>query len=265
MSYPLWKYFFDDDVDGFRRYLAKATFDRNASKAVGGANIGSLKVGSPGQLATSPNVPVRSKRNHATKVVLTRSDINARDGFGRTLLHHAVSSNSENTLEFVKTLIEIPLLDLYVQDLESGWTALHRALYFGNIAAAQLLMIRDIQNATDYTTNISHVNAGGLVKIKDHEGNSPFEVFSLTTAPRDLDQPTHSPDLLETASVQSVDMDDGGTSKQREIVPTKVLDGDEVFAFGSNKNITLGLGDGDDRTFPERIQLKRPDHLLQRL
>lgn len=264
MSYPLWKYFFDDDIDGFRQYLAKASFDRNASKAVGGANIGSLKVGSPGALATSPNVSIKSKKT-APKLILTRSDVNARDSFGRTLLHHAVSSHSENALEFVKALIEIPLLDLYVQDTESGWTALHRALYFGNIAAAQLLMVKDIQNATDYTMNVSHTNAGGLVKIKDHEGNSPFEVFSLTTAPRDLDLPMNTLDALETASVQSVDMDDGTTSKPKNTGPLRVLDGDEVFAFGSNKNITLGLGDGDDRTFPERIQLKRPEHLLQRL
>lgn len=42
------------------------------------------------------------------------------------------------------------------------------------------------------------------------------------------------------------------------------VDGDELFLFGSNKNLTLGVGDEDDRQYPERIHLKRPDELLQR-
>ena len=42
------------------------------------------------------------------------------------------------------------------------------------------------------------------------------------------------------------------------------IGGDEMFAFGSNKNLTLGFGDEDDRQHPERINLKRPDHLLYR-
>lgn len=242
--------------------MAKATFDRHASKGVGGAHVQSFKVGSPGNLATSPKTPISAKGRRAGKHVLTRSDINAKDAFGRTLLHHAASSRMENGHEFVKALLEIPLLDLYAQDAESGWTSLHRALYSGNIAVAQALMIKDVQNATDYTTSISHANAGGLVKIKDHEGNSPFEVFGLTTAPRDLQQDSNLPDATDIISLPSVDMDDRTALHHPEVSPMTDLCGDEVFAFGSNKNITLGLGDGDDRTYPERIQLSRPDHVI---
>lgn len=281
MSYNLWKYFFDDDVDSFRLYLARATFDRNASRGnTGGNPISSFKTGSPGALGSSPKTPFKSRKStggnailsegRGNTIVLTRSDVNVRDAHGRTLLHHAVSSRGDDALEFVKLLLQIPVLDLYVQDTESGWTALHRALYFGNIGAAQALMLKDIQNATDYTTNISHVNAGGLVKIKDHEGNSPFELFGLTTAPRNLQQllTSNALDAMETRSVQSLDMDveTGATGRlAQNSQPVTNLYGDDVFAFGSNKNITLGLGDGDDRTFPERIQLTRPDILLQRL
>lgn len=39
--------------------------------------------------------------------------------------------------------------------------------------------------------------------------------------------------------------------------------GEEVFTFGSNNNLTLGLGDEDDRQFPERIYLERPEHLIR--
>jgi len=37
-----------------------------------------------------------------------------------------------------------------------------------------------------------------------------------------------------------------------------------MFAFGSNRNFSLGFGDDEDRQFPERVHFKRPDHLLQR-
>ena len=40
--------------------------------------------------------------------------------------------------------------------------------------------------------------------------------------------------------------------------------GDELYVFGSNKNLSLGIGDEDDRQFPERIHLNRPDALLRR-
>lgn len=283
MSYYLWKYFYDDDVDTFRQYLARATFDRNAAKgAGGGAGISAgtpVKAGSPGVFGTSPRIPSRSKRSavvtpgsgaRSNAVVLTRGDINARDAFGRTLLHHAVSSHRENALEFVRALLELPLLDLYAQDTESGWTALHRALYYGNIAAAQALMARDIHNATDYTTHVSHSNAGGLVKIKDNEGNSPFEVFGLTIAPRDLisESSDLTAGMYETGSVASADMDtDRPPTEKARRNPVSVINlrGEEVFAFGSNKNLTLGLEDGNDRHYPERVNLIRPQHLLERL
>ena len=196
--------------------------------------------------------------------------MNTKDNFGRTLLHHAASSRSEDVLAFVKALLEMPFLDLYIQDLENGWTPLHRALYFGNVSVAHALMARDIHDATDYTTTAQHSHAGGLVKIKDHEGNSPFEVFGLTIAPRSLphDSSALSSGLRDDDSVNGVD-DDGdprdSERPNRYAHPSTNLMGDEVYAFGSNKNLSLGTGDGDDRQYPERLQFGRPDHLLRRL
>lgn len=40
--------------------------------------------------------------------------------------------------------------------------------------------------------------------------------------------------------------------------------GDELFVFGSNKNVSLGVGDANDRQYPERINLARPDQLVHR-
>ncbi|OAP62008.1 hypothetical protein AYL99_04211 [Fonsecaea erecta] len=283
MSYNLWRAFFEDDVDSFRQYLANATFSSVAPRTPGAGQIGgaTLKIGSPGNLAVSPKTPFKFRKSSGTTpisatpgknagLVLTRAEVNTKDSFGRTILHHAASSQNDDALAFVKALMEMPFLDLYVQDLESGWTPLHRALYFGNISVAHALMIRDIQDATDYTTNAQHSHAGGLVKIKDHEGNSPFEVFGLTIAPRSLqqDSSTLPSGIHDDDSINGVD--DNGDHQEHErsrrhVTPLIDLAGDEVYAFGSNKNLSLGLGDGDDRHFPERLQFERPEHLLRRL
>lgn len=280
MSYNLWRCLLEDDVDTFRQYLANATFASAAPRATSGQAGGpGLRIGSPGNLAISPKTPYRFRKSLGNTpttassgknigVVLTRADINTRDSSGRTILHHAASSRSEDALAFVKALLEIPFLDLYAQDLESGWTPLHRALYFGNISIARALMARDIQDATDYTTSAQHTQAGGLVKIKDHEGNSPFEVFGLTIAPRSLqdDNLTLPSGLQDDDSTSGMDdHNDDHDRPKRHVHPQIDLAGDEVFAFGSNKNLSLGLGDGDDRHFPERLHFTRPEHLLRRL
>jgi inhibitor of Bruton tyrosine kinase len=284
MSAHLWRYFLQQDVDAFRQFVADATFTSAGSSRAGAGNHVSHKIGSP-TAASSLAVSLPKARKslggsqHGTKsqegktqgqpVALTRADINSRDGFGRTLLHHAASSRQPGAVEFVTALLAIPYLDLYVQDTESGWTALHRALYFGNVAIAQALMLRDIKDATDYTTSSLHSHAGGLIKIKDHEGNSPFEVFGLTIAPRNLgeDARTLAANNADDESGNSVDLDQIGAEENGQRRPNKPrvnLLGDEVFAFGSNKNLSLGLGDEDDRQYPERVSLRRPEHLLKR-
>ncbi|MCJ1382382.1 hypothetical protein MMC17_005495 [Xylographa soralifera] len=275
MSTYLWKYYLDDDIDNFRQLLAGANYSAATHTRGHGAvgNMG-LIVGSPGKaLATSPKMRNKTAKNNkvSTGVTLTRADINARDAHGVTLLHHIASSSVEGVSCFALAFVGLPLLDLYIQDLESGWTALHRALYSGNVTIARALMDRDRRDATDYSKiNGSH-NVGGLIKIKDREGNSPFDVFAASITNRIL---RHSTNQAALGGGNDEDEDDGlqgdggaieYSSRSRLITPRVCVDGDELFVFGSNKNLTLGFGDGDDRQFPERIILKRPEHLLQRL
>ena len=284
MSAGLWHFFLEDDVESFRQLLANATYTSGPQKVGGGGgDIGrsAPKTSSPVALATSPKNSTKSRKGsygaqyqHAPSdkshgLALTRADVNSKDNFGRTILHLAASSTSDTAIGFVTALLEVPFLDLYIQDLESGWTALHRALYFGNVATAQALMLRDSKNATDYTRGSLHHNAGGLVKIKDHEGNSPFEVFALTIASRIL---LPNPNTLSasaedddsTGSLTAEDPEAEERGQKQTIRPLVNLLGDEILAFGSNKNLSLGLGDEDDRQYPERLNLKRPDHLLRR-
>ena len=189
-----------------------------------------------------------------------------------TLLHHISSSPIENAWKFAFALLQLPTLDLYIQDDESGWTALHRALYFGNITIARALMNRDVKDAIEHSSSASFHGAGGLIKIKDREGNSPFDVYGASIIARNI---RHAPEVPlldgsqgdeEDGLAQGVTGDANEAGNLRPTVPPKVqIEGDELFTFGSNKNFTLGFGDEDDRHFPERIFLERPDHLIRRL
>ncbi|KAJ5129681.1 uncharacterized protein N7515_005720 [Penicillium bovifimosum] len=292
MSNRLWTYFIQDDLEQFKRFLANATFvGPRAAGSTGGlsstATILSSKTGSPGtMIVSSPNTP-RSKKNPgsspATPVpdrsaprkvsTLTRADVNARDSHGRTLLHHVASSSKPTAPEFARALLQIPFIDIYVQDLESGWTALHRALYAGNATIALELMARDTQDTMEFSKvgNPSHPG-GGLIKTKDLEGYSPFDLFGSTIRLGNLPRfSAHHPPLIG-ASRDSDAWPDISSDGEEENVGnppghtggTMGIFADEVFTLGSNKNLNLGLGDQDDRQFPERISLKRPDHLLRR-
>ena len=91
------------------------------------------------------------------------AEVNRRDYLGRTVLHLAVMEKESWALDWVELLLKVPGIQVNLPDLESGWTALHRALYSGvrlsfpiqespfsdpipqeqNIAAAKTLLARD--------------------------------------------------------------------------------------------------------------------------
>ncbi|MCJ1469554.1 hypothetical protein MMC07_008188 [Pseudocyphellaria aurata] len=282
----IWKFYFEDDVESFRQSLANATFypSTPSKGAHGGKGPHTGTVGSPGtSLATPVALTSKGKKGSnlpspglstSSKPALgyfTRADLNWKDANGVTLLHTIASCTNETAPQFAHALLQTPLLDLYLQDTESGWTALHRALYSGNVTIARALMSRDGNFASDPISVGTANNVLGLIKIKDREGNSPFDVYGASIASRNIRQSWATALLPGTSEDEEHDMvagvssDDGveGT-RSREIMPSVNLNGDEVFTFGSNKNFTLGFGDEDDRQYPERVFLKRPDHLLHR-
>ncbi|KAF2494532.1 hypothetical protein BU16DRAFT_562189 [Lophium mytilinum] len=267
MSGYLWKYFLEDDVENFRHILESGSYNarpgtQKSSLGWQGGSLGDA-LNSPSSLGPSPTL--QSKMRKAIGTLggpLTRADINSRDATGLTILHHAATLTSDNAVAFAQALLEQPLTDLYIQDQENGWTALHRAFYFGNIAIARLILNRDAQDMLGYGL------ARGLVKIKDKEGNGPLDLFSMTIKDRIV-----RPDDRRTAGDSDSDSDGGvgenadrdeDGSSRKSVRPLINLEGDEIFTFGSNKNVTLGFGDEDDRQFPERVTIRRPDHLVQR-
>lgn len=82
----------------------------------------------------SSNSGGRSWTKNSAVGVAVAAEINGRDRLGRTVLHLACSSL--DTLEYVRLLLRHPAIDVNARDLENRWTALHRALYHGNVAAA---------------------------------------------------------------------------------------------------------------------------------
>nr|VWO99799.1 FAD-dependent monooxygenase DEP2 (EC (Depudecin biosynthesis cluster protein 2) [Ganoderma boninense] len=91
-------------------------------------------------------------------------DVNSRDHLGRTVLHLAATSQDASAPEFVRLLLAHPTINVNVIDAESHWTPLHRALYHGNIATAQLLLQRP-----DIDTS-----------VRDIEGYTPFDLYNST-------------------------------------------------------------------------------------
>lgn len=281
MSGYLWKYYLEDDVDKFRQLLETAAYTARsgANKSQGASQITVLGFGSPGGFSTSPTLTTKGKRPQDAQsllsasqaggsLTLTRQDINHRDTQGRTLLHLIASASSENAYEFAAALLEHPLTDVYLQDSENGWTALHRAFYCGNISIAHAILARDSQDAFGHGTGNVHHKAGGLIKIKDNEGNGPFDLFEMTFLDKDGSAAARpSTDLEIDSDDESLNesTDLGDMAKSVGILAARGASlGDDVFTFGSNKNITLGFGDEDDRQFPERVALKRPDHLYHK-
>lgn len=276
MSSHLWKAYYEDDVDLFRQLLeASIANARQIGVKGGGSNNMNFSVGSPGGMSTSPTMLAKTRKTSGfgalgfgnSGITFTKADINWKDTNGLTILHHAASSSEENAIAFATALIEHPLIDLYVQDQENGWTALHRAFYFGNISVARMILERDVGDALGQTTG--HVQQTvGLVKVKDREGHGPFDLYAATIKDRTL-----RPDLLTEDRASSdasddedgrMDADDDEENRRNHHVTFNQIDGDELYTFGSNRNVSLGFGDEDDRQYPERITLRRPEHLLRR-
>ena len=66
-----------------------------------------------------------------------------RDRFGRTALHIAVSCGKR---ELVEWLIEEHKANVKATDHESGWSSLHRAVYYGQLPVIKVLLLVSMPN-----------------------------------------------------------------------------------------------------------------------
>ncbi|KAI9659653.1 MAG: hypothetical protein M1831_003734 [Alyxoria varia] len=282
MSGLLWKYFLEDDVERFQQLLEGAdtpgrsraqrkipstdTLGERGAGPINGFVQGTSPLSSP-----RSRDPIEKGYAHAQDisslaktVALSRADLNKRDDKGLTILHYAVSSITYTANAFALALVSHPYVDLYVTDLENGWTALHRAFYFGNVSLAQAIIERDAQDIIEQRST-------GLIKAKDREGLGPYDLLAATIKDRTLRHQKLGPQVNDTDSASDEEEDTrlrSGNSEEYNshcLASPKVdVHGDELFAFGSNRNFSLGIEDEDYHQFPERVLLERPTHLYQR-
>ncbi|CUS12994.1 unnamed protein product [Tuber aestivum] len=248
MSSYLWRYYLENDVGKFQRLLA-GPVSSSYSRGAGGSSTAGSTINPP--VSSKQYQPANNGKprpgSPPANIVLTRQSLKESDTYGRTILHLACSTSDSRGLPFVEALLSHSLIDPCIQDLESGWTALHRALYHGNISAARAILSNDLSS----------------VGVKDHAGDSPFEVFEASVrgieklfSPKSKSAP-HSDDME--------DEDEILPGRQKSEASRSDDGGDEIFAFGSNKNLTLGFPDGDDRSYPERVPIQRDEKQLLQL
>lgn len=104
------------------------------------------------------------KRGHTASAPAPPAEVNRRDPLGRSVLHRVVASGEKGAQRYLDALLAHPSIDVNLQERESGWTPLHRALYAGNMRAAIAL--------------IAHPDID--LDVRDNEGLTPFALYSTT-------------------------------------------------------------------------------------
>ncbi|ESK92025.1 btb domain and ankyrin repeat protein [Moniliophthora roreri MCA 2997] len=123
-------------------------------------------IASDDQSSTASTSPSRSLKSRSSVLNPDREplDINAKDSLGRTILHIASASIEASSVEYVRLLLKCQGINVNALDGESQWTALHRAMYVGNLGVVLLLL----QHPTTDPT------------IKDLEGFTAFDLYNST-------------------------------------------------------------------------------------
>jgi hypothetical protein len=237
---------------------SKKEFTRLVQKAQQPGNSNQPSSSSGGAGRDGPSSGPRSWSNQLSSLSSyprdDKVDVNARDPQGRTTLHLIASSLDPASLDYLRILVEsLPKsnLQLNAQDVESGWTALHRAMYVGNLAGARMLLAEERVDPN----------------IKDGEGLTCYDLYNSTV--EGVSQPCSSLGLYVL-----------GATEADPVVcflpfrfsppppcfrclqtnpPESAMAGDALFTWGANRNFVLGQGNGDDRSLPDRVPLKRAE------
>ncbi len=162
------------NLSGFKRYLEgnEPVLEPPNVGAVGSVRDGAGSGGGGGggnkhRGDKASSAPRSWTMHHMTSSSGPRGkpDPNERDAFGRTVLHLVCSSLDPRAYDYLYHLLALPTIAVNIQDAESGWTALHRAMWVGNLRAARELLAR---NDLD-------------LSIKDAEGLTAMDLYNSTS------------------------------------------------------------------------------------
>ncbi|KNE56804.1 hypothetical protein AMAG_02580 [Allomyces macrogynus ATCC 38327] len=160
-----------NDADAVHSVLRRHAPDTTSIAGASSHVVASVRKGGGGKKGKQPGSGNISNGNSSLPLSATGAvatlDPNVRlrgvgvTAAGTTVLHLACTLNK---FAAARALIDHLSVDVNVQDEESGWTPLHRALYHGNIGIAMLLLGRDDIDPS----------------IPDREGIAPFDLFAKT-------------------------------------------------------------------------------------
>ncbi|KAH8549984.1 regulator of chromosome condensation 1/beta-lactamase-inhibitor protein II [Umbelopsis sp. PMI_123] len=206
-------------------------------KAVYENNVESIKQFIRDADRTAPSLSrdsLSGSQGSRKKQIGSMTNINKRSILGRTALHLAAHWNR---VEIVQLLIDCPHVNVNLRDRESGWTALHRALYAGHIESALVILARD-------DTDLS---------VKDFEGNTALDLYNST-----INDTNPSPRILLPDTIHRNDRDRYSLTKSGILdwdENNGIAGGTELFTWGYNTNYVLGQRDSENRSRPDRVHL----------
>ncbi|KAF7653650.1 hypothetical protein LDENG_00080370 [Lucifuga dentata] len=187
-----------------------------------------------------------------------------RDAFGRTALHLAASLGKKALLEW---LLESKSADPMVKDKESGWNALHRSAFYGQIHCL-----------------ISLVKHGGLLSTLDKEGLSvldltmkdrPAHVVFKNTDPTEVytwgnntnfslghgnQESRHHPELVDVFARTGVYIKQVVLCKFHSVFLSQK---GQVFTCGHGQGGRLGHGDEQTYLVPQMVEGLMSHHCSQ--
>ncbi|KAJ8330053.1 hypothetical protein QVD99_003207 [Batrachochytrium dendrobatidis] len=227
----------------------------------------------------------QQRRRSSHKESIKDDLVNERDVFGNTPLmvavveiaSNCVSSDSltipdyESKRASILALAESRKLNINLQDLESGYTVLHKCIYHGNL---------------DIFLKILQLRPDANLGIKDKEGCTCLDLLNITMKqPRlfaDLDSPSGYLHQINKESQTGPYLHHNGSTATYAVEDTTSHDSDgvdtflddqsfpnsstllnpatSVWSWGSNKNFTLGFPNTQDRAIPEQIDLVHSLH-----
>ena len=142
------------------------------------------------------------------------------DPNGRSPLHLAAAVGKLKVIEWI---VSLKNGQLNAKDLESGYSALHRALFHGQVHVAKVL--------------ISQFNAN--ISLQDHDGLTPLDHVSYDRSTFPKNYGFHF------------------------VAPTNSCGKHDVYVWGANSNYNLGLGHHTLKPTPDLNEFFRKDGLVK--
>lgn len=221
-------------------------------------------------------------------------DIDERDDFGRTCLHICATFGC---IESVVVILRKSIGSIMLPDYESGWTPLHRALYFSHFKIALLLIKAGAklgdELSGDWRTDVSS-RRDSVRSLRnwfkwtsgiDHEGNTPLDLLSSSLSrglgaskitpqctsvmsfgksdfPLGIQLPNTGVDVLRPRRIDALQKQSiihVAASKYHSIALTK---SGLIFSWGHGKGGRLGHGDEVTQPQPRCIESLRGHNVV---